>query len=112
MGMTFESHGVSAGCWTGTLQSDRRPASLSVTHRGAVVVQAALREAGPGVWAVSADLPPSVIDNGVHSLLLLAGDSVLASLTLVAGTVAGDDPLAEGAQLRAELELLTRAFRR
>ena len=112
MGMTFESHGVSAGCWTGTLQSDSPPAPLSVTHQGTVVTQATLREAGPGVWAVSADLPPSVIDNGVHSLLLLAGDSVLASLTLVAGTVAGDDLLAEVAQLRAELDLLKREFRR
>jgi hypothetical protein len=37
---------------------------------------------------------------------------VLARLTLVAGAVAGDELLAEVAQLRAELDLLKREFRR
>lgn len=110
--MNFESHGVSAGCWTGALHSPTPPGPLSVTHHGSVVAQATLRQAGPGIWAVAADLPPSVIDNGAHSLLLVAGDTVLASLTLIAGTVAGDDLLAEVAQLRAELDLMKREFRR
>ncbi|MFD2814100.1 hypothetical protein ACFSYD_05530 [Paracoccus aerius] len=37
---------------------------------------------------------------------------MLASLTLVAGTVAGEELLAEVAQLRAELDLVKREFRR
>ena len=114
--MKFESHGVMAGCWNGALHGAATPPELSVVHRGQVVATAALRDAGPGVWSV--DLPASVIDNGAHGLLLVAGDpesaasQVLGSLTLVAGTVAGDDLLAEVAQLRAELELLKREFRR
>lgn len=116
--MTFEDHGVSAGCWTGALQAKAPPAGLCVVHRGKVVAQARLRNAGPGAWSVAADLPAEVIDRGVHGLLLVAGDpgapgsQVLASLTLVAGTVAGADLLAEVAQLRAELDLLKREFRR
>lgn len=116
--MKFESHGVVAGCWNGALQAASPPAGLSVVRRGQVVATAALRDAGPGVWSVAADLPASVIDNGAHGLLLVAGDpdgpgsQVLGSLTLVAGAVAGDDLLAEVAQLRAELELLKREFRR
>lgn len=110
--MRFESHGVLAGCWIGALQADSPPARLSVVHRGQVVAEALLREAGSGAWAVTADLPATVIENGAHSLLLVAGDDVLASVTLIAGTAAGGDLLAEVAQLRAELDLLKREFRR
>ncbi|WP_295042231.1 hypothetical protein [uncultured Paracoccus sp.] len=116
--MKFEDHGVSAGCWTGALQADRQPGPVSVVHRGVAVAQARLRDAGPGVWAVAADLPGTVIDRGAHGLLLVAGEPgaagsrVLARLMLVAGQVAGDDLLAEVAHLRAELDLLKREFRR
>ncbi|MCZ0960459.1 hypothetical protein [Paracoccus benzoatiresistens] len=116
--MKFESHGVSAGCWHGALQADSPPARLSVVHRGQVVAEAALRDAGPGIWSVAADLPAMVIDGGVHSLLLVAGDpespasQVLGNLVLIAGAVASGDLLAEVAQLRAELDLLKREFRR
>ncbi|MFD2814099.1 hypothetical protein ACFSYD_05525 [Paracoccus aerius] len=62
--MTFEDHGLSAGCWTGALQSDDPPAALCLVHRGKAVAQARLREAGPGTWSVAVDLPGSVIDRG------------------------------------------------
>lgn len=116
--MTFESLGVAGGCWSGTLHAANPPASLAVVHRGQVVAQARAQGAGPGLWAVTADLPSVVIDEGVHSLLLVAGEpdapasQVLGSLTLIAGRVAGEDVLAEVAQLRAELDLLKREFRR
>lgn len=122
MAMTFESHGVAAGCWIGVLASDVPPAGLVVLHRGQVVARAVLRDAGPGAWSVAANLPAAVIDTGLHALLLVVGDGdgnpagpapqVLSSLTLIAGSVAGDDLLAEVAQLRAELDLLKREFRR
>ncbi|SNR40343.1 hypothetical protein EYF88_06785 [Paracoccus sediminis] len=122
MAMRFESHGVAAGCWIGALASDTPPAGLVVLHRGQVVARAALRDAGPGVWLVAADLPAAVIDTGLHALLLVVSDGdgnpagpasqVLSSLALIAGAVAGDDLLAEVAQLRAELDLLKREFRR
>lgn len=116
--MTFEDHGVADGCWTGALRADRQPDPPCVIHRGAVVAQARLRDAGPGVWAVEADLPGTVIDQGAHGLLLVVGEpgapgsQVLARLTLVSGQVAGDELLAEVAHLRAELDLLKREFRR
>lgn len=122
MAMRFERHGVAAGCWIGALASDTPPAGLVVLHRGQVVARAALRDAGPGVWSVAADLPAAVIDTGLHALLLVVSDGdgnpagpasqVLSSLTLIAGAVAGDDLLAEVVQLRAELDLLKREFRR
>lgn len=115
--MQFDSHGVSGGCWTGILRADTPPLPPQVIHRGQAVAAAAMRPAGPGQWAVSADLPPAVIEDGVHSLLLVAqgegaGTQVLASLTLIAGEAAKDELLAEVAQLRAELDLLKREFRR
>ena len=110
--MKFESHGIFAGCWTGALTADRPPAALTVVHHGQAVATAALCDTGPGAWSVTADLPASVIEEGAHGLLLVAGDKVLASLTLMAGTAAGNDLRAEVAQLRAELDLLKREFRR
>lgn len=104
LGAPVEGHGA--------LVADRAPRSLSVVHRGEVVAEAVLCPADPGVWTVAVDLPPSMIEAGALSLLLVAGDEVLARLPLIAGTVAEDDLLAEVAQLRAELDLLKREFRR
>lgn len=117
MAMHFDSHGVAGGCWTGILRADAAPTSLRVIHRGQDVATASLRQAEPGLWTLAAALPPMVIDEGVHALLLVAGTEgtdlrVLGSLTLIAGAVAGDDLLAEVALLRAELDLLKREFRR
>lgn len=117
MALTFECQGVAAGCWIGLLRCGGTPPSeLAVVHRGQVVARPALRDAGPGLWAVSADLPASVIDTGAHSLLLTTGEGagarILGSLTLVAGSAAAEDLIAEVAQLRAELDLLKREFRR
>ena len=117
MGMVFDCHGVSGGCWMGQLACDAPPDRLAVVHRGQVVAEARLAPAGEGAWSVAADLPGAVIDQGVHGLLLVAGPGdaaaqVLGRLTLIAGTAAGDELLAEVAQLRAELDLLKREFRR
>lgn len=101
----------------GLLRAVMPPVPPQVIHRGQVVAETVMRQAGPDQWAISADLPPAVIDDGVHTLLLVgkaegAEMQVLASLTLIAGKVAEDDLLAEVAQLRAELDLLKREFRR
>lgn len=118
MAMIFESHGVAGGCWRGRLVAPAPPERLSVIHLGKVVSRASLEDLGDGAWAVAAELPGLVIADGIHSLLLVAGDpgrtpaAVLGSLTLIGGSAAGDDLLAEVAQLRAELDLLKREFRR
>lgn len=116
--MKFQDYGLSAGCWSGAVQAEAPPPDLWLVHRGKAVAQAAVGSAGPGLWSVAVDLPGTVIDRGAHGLLLVAGDPdrpgspVLARLTLVAGSVAGEELLAEVAQLRAELDLVKRELRR
>lgn len=116
--MRFDSHGISNGCWSGELIAATPPARVALVHRGNAVAQASLRQIGPDRWILSADLPGTVVDQGAQAVALVAGDpgdagsQVLGHLTLVAGTVIADDVLAEVAQLRAELDLLKREFRR
>ncbi len=66
----------------------------------------------PGHFALRLPIPPSVISEGVQTVLFHADGATLAQFTLVAGVPLEEDLRAEISLLRAELELLKRAFRR
>lgn len=68
----------------------------------------------PGRWALEVPVPMEAIGDGVHTFLIQDGntDEVLGSFALIAGEVMGDDIRVEMALLRAELDMLKRAFRR
>jgi hypothetical protein len=66
----------------------------------------------PGHFSVRVPLPPAVLSEGVQTVLIRAGGEVLARVTIVAGAPLEDDLRAEIGLLRAELDLLKRAFRR
>lgn len=121
--MEFHSHGVAGGIWSGLLEAAVPPARLCVLHEGEAVAEAALTGPGGGPWQVRAELPGGVICDGIHSLLLVAGQGgagdapgmgarVLGRLDLRAGRPLAGDLLAEIAQLRAEMDMLKREFRR
>ena len=66
-----------------------------------------------GRWAVRFAVPAACITDGVQSFTLrdrVSGDR-LATFALIAGEPASDDLVAEVALLRAELDMLKRAFR-
>ncbi|MCX7287751.1 MAG: hypothetical protein NTW20_09380 [Rhodobacterales bacterium] len=65
-----------------------------------------------GDFLVRVPIPATVLSEGVQTILLRLGDGVLAQVTIVAGTPLEDDLRAEIGLLRAELDLLKRAFRR
>lgn len=65
-----------------------------------------------GSLAVAVPIASSVIAEGVQTVLLRVDGEVLAQFTLIAGTPLEDDLRAEIGLLRAELDLLKRAFRR
>jgi hypothetical protein len=65
-----------------------------------------------GGFQVQVPLPADLISEGVQTVLLRAGDAVLAQITLVAGVPLEEDLRAEIGLLRAELDVLKRAFRR
>lgn len=106
------------GIWSGVLKG----ASLSgdapllrVTHNSAEVegVEVALDSENEG-WRVVIPVPLNAISDGVQTVLIsdATTNEVLGSFALVSGEVFDDDLRTEISLLRAELDLLKRAFRR
>lgn len=65
-------------------------------------------------WSITVTVPTEAIADGVHTFLLTdaADGTKLDSFTLIAGEPLEDDLRAEVELLRAELDMLKRAFRR
>ncbi|TMM52451.1 hypothetical protein [Sulfitobacter sabulilitoris] len=104
------------GLWEGILTGagDTQP-NLSVTHQQVAVPGITLtRDAASGHWALRVPIPPEAVSDGVQTILITDADSQtrLGHLTLIAGEALGDDMRAEIDLLRAELDMLKRAFRR
>lgn len=103
------------GIWEGILVGSSGPAPaveavhLDVTLSGVEVVPLSGTAGG---FSVRVPIPASVIGDGVHTLLFRLGGDVLGHVTIVAGVPVEDDLRAEISLLRAELDLLKRAFRR
>ncbi|NSY40067.1 hypothetical protein [Leisingera sp. ANG59] len=67
-----------------------------------------------GDWLVAVPVPPEAVADGVQTFVIFdASDSTrLGDFTLIAGEAVADDLRAEVELLRAELDMLKRAFRR
>lgn len=110
------------GHWEGILTSsvEGTVPDVQVTLRdmpleGVTVTEIAEDTARPGPrWVVRIPVPAEAVGDGVQTILIFdaATDTVLNSVTLVAGEALGDDIRAEVELLRAELDMLKRAFRR
>lgn len=103
-----------AGTWEGVLTGqEARPhleAVLNDTALGTVEVEP--REAGG--WAVRVPVPPGLLSDGFHTVLIVdaTNRSQLAAFSVMAGDALDSDLRAEVELLRAELDMLKRAFRR
>ena len=106
------------GVWEGLLTAkarDSAPPEIAVTLRDlpvrGVTVTATSQE---GRYVVEVPVPMEAVGDGVQTFLIrdAATDTVLDSFTLIAGEALGDDIRAEVDLLRAELDMLKRAFRR
>lgn len=103
------------GVWEGELigvTGDTAPA-LSVTHLTKPVdgLQTTLED---GRWFVRVPVPLELIADGVQTFVIseVDTDKTLASFTLLSGEALAEDIRAEMDLLRAELDMLKRAFRR
>ncbi|MDC0660027.1 hypothetical protein N6L27_18650 [Leisingera sp. SS27] len=67
-----------------------------------------------GDWLVAVPVPPEAVADGVQTFVIFdaAGSTRLGDFTLIAGEAVADDLRAEVELLRAELDMLKRAFRR
>ena len=106
------------GVWHGAVQqsgqNDQVP-EIDVTHlgdslEGVEVVQ----DHAEGYWALSIPIPADCISDGVQTFVIrdARNDVVLDSFSIVAGDALAEDIRAETSLLRAELDMLKKAFRR
>ena len=103
------------GLWEGILTGAPTDAPMvEALHQSVALAGVAVtpKPGRSGVFVVRLPIPTSVLGEGVQSILLRLEDKVLAQITIVAGVPLEDDLRAEIGLLRAELDLLKRAFRR
>jgi hypothetical protein len=102
------------GVWEGVLSNADGPSPVIEARHAEHMLDGIEVTAlpGSGGFAVRIPIPATIIGEGVQSILVFCKGEVLARITLVAGAPLDDDLLAEVSLLRAELELLKRAFRR
>jgi len=105
-----------AGVWEGILSGVANQPLLDVVHlekslTGVVITALPAR---PGDWAVQVPVPSDLLSDGVQTFVIrnaVTGDN-LGHFTIVTGVPLEDDIRAEMDLLRAELDMLKRAFRR
>ncbi|MBV7408344.1 hypothetical protein [Maritimibacter sp. DP1N21-5] len=106
---------IHAGTWEGVLTGAETPPDIEVTHHGLVVDGATLRgdPEVEGQFRVSVPIPLELLSEGVQTFIISQKDGDrLASFTIVMGQPLDEDFRAEMELIRAELDMLKRAFRR
>ncbi|MCB2125872.1 MAG: hypothetical protein H6897_16470 [Rhodobacteraceae bacterium] len=115
--LRLEGARIATGCWQAELVApgaDEAPA-VEVWHQEArldgVTLGAPL---APGRWPVSVPIPTALLSDGVQTFLVRdpATGATLGHFTIVTGVPLEDDIRAEIDLLRAELDMLKKAFRR
>lgn len=104
------------GVWEGVLTGVDEAPEIAVSHLGQPVAGATVSAdpTQPGQFLVRVPVPVELLSEGTQTFVISdAGSDVrLASFTVVMGQPLDEDIRAEMALLRAELDMLKRAFRR
>ncbi|WP_298493075.1 hypothetical protein [uncultured Maritimibacter sp.] len=106
---------IHAGVWEGVLTGAATPPDIDVTHNGIEIPGATLRDDPnvEGQFRVSVPIPVELLSEGVQTFIISQRDGDrLASFTIVTGQPLDEDFRAEMELMRAELDMLKRAFRR
>ena len=106
---------IRAGVWEGVLSGAGPDPRLEAQHLGTVVPGLTLVPIPerPEAHLVRLPIPAELLSDGVQTFLLRdASGATLAHFTIVTGMVLEEDIRAEVDLMRAELDMLKRAFRR
>lgn len=100
------------GIWKGRLEAASKP-EIEVQYQGETLDGVVLEPDEDG-WMLTVPVPVTALSEGVHSFVVVdvSNTRKLADFTVMSGTPAADDLRAEVELLRAELDMLKRAFRR
>ncbi|OED46812.1 hypothetical protein [Leisingera sp. S232] len=107
-------NGIWEGRISGASGSGARP-GITVMFQDQPVSGVTLTEGqGEGDWLVAVPVPAEALADGVQTFVIFddAAGTRLGDFTLIAGEAVADDLRAEVELLRAELDMLKRAFRR
>ena len=119
-GITLKTTAIRAGVWHGRLRredgAEGPVPKLTAWHletRLADPEVTAVKDA-PGLWEARLAIPAEILSDGVQTVLLRdeASGAVIEHVTLLTGPRLDHDLRAEIELLRAELDMLKRAFRR
>ena len=104
------------GVWQGIItQNGTDTPQIDVSHQKNSIADVSItHDSAANHWVLSGPIPKEAIADGVQTLIIrdTAADVDIGHITLLAGEVLGDDIRAEIDLLRAELDMLKRAFRR
>lgn len=106
------------GTWEGVLSSSgtaAAPPNIEVTHLEQRISGVRVIEKKPDeTWALHIPIPIEAVADGVQTFLIrdASTQETLDVISLISGEVLADDIRAEMDLLRAELDMLKRAFRR
>ena len=107
---------IRAGVWEGVLTVAGEVPRIEAQHLGKTVpgLSVVPLPDRKGAHAVRLPIPAELLSDGVQTFVLrdAAGDATLAHFTIVTGVALEEDIRAEVDLLRAELDMLKRAFRR
>lgn len=116
---TLTKAGLRDGVWEGVLTvsggHDDMPPPLQALHLDQPVPGLTIAPLNNGEgWSVSLPIPAELISDGVQTFVIAEAETGehLASFSLLAGDALAEDIRAEIDLLRAELDMLKRAFRR
>ncbi|TCP40608.1 hypothetical protein [Rhodovulum marinum] len=117
-GLRLTATRLRAGVWEGVLDgaAGEAPPAIEVVHLETPLSGVTLTPDAdlPGRYAVRVPIPADLLSDGVQTFVVreAAGGATLASFAIVAGAPLDHDLRAEIDLLRAELDLLKKAFRR
>ncbi|UWR64751.1 hypothetical protein K4L02_00495 [Phaeobacter inhibens] len=106
------------GLWEGRIAGPGASGSMpviEVRHLDRPVPDVALEGSETAdEWSLTIPIPTEAIADGVQSFVIydLTADTKIGDFTLICGELTGDDLRVEVELLRAELDMLKRAFRR
>jgi hypothetical protein len=107
---------IRAGIWEGVLSGPTDQPQLEVVLLEAPLPGLTVTPIPdrPGEWAVRVAIPAEALSEGVQTFLIRNKPTgqTLAHFTIITGVAMEDDMRAEVDLLRAELDMLKRAFRR
>ncbi|MGL5012475.1 MAG: hypothetical protein ACRC6I_21620 [Paracoccaceae bacterium] len=107
---------IRAGVWEGVLTGVSGEPKLEVLHLEQQVpgLMVTMAEGLSGAWALRLPIPAALLSEGVQTFLIreVGAAEPLGHFTIITGVAMEDDVRAEIDLLRAELDMLKRAFRR